>query len=179
MSTTDQELVKRVNAGDRAAFEAIFRAQYTSLCNFALSYVQSHDEAEDLVSTVFARVWANRVRWEAPAGVRAYLFTAVRNGALNVIRGHAHGDFIPIDSSTIVDDADLSKAVEQAGEVGRIWSAARRLPDMQRLIISLKHRYELSWEEITNVTGLGHAAAVKQYQRGVVRLRELLGVATT
>jgi RNA polymerase sigma-70 factor (ECF subfamily) len=168
----DPELLARIRLGDVGAFETMFRDLYLPLCDFAQSYVRSSADAEDLVATVFTRIWAQRTHWDAPAGVRAYLFRAVRNGALNHLRdARLRLDAEPYEPAPS-DGAAM--AVEQADAIQAVWAAAAKLVPMQRLILSLKFRHELSWEEIVVVTGLSHAAAVKQYGRGMDRLKQLL-----
>src|SRR5699024_8584303 len=72
--------------GDRSAFEKIFRAYYRRLYGFAYEYVKSSHDAEDVVQTVFLNIWKQKESWEAGGTVKQYLFTAVRNRALNEIR---------------------------------------------------------------------------------------------
>src|SRR5688572_8158150 len=77
--------IARIRGGDRPAFEALFREHYSALCEFAHRYVQSREAAEDLVQEVFLSVWTHRESLEIRDGLRAYLYGAVRNRALNSI----------------------------------------------------------------------------------------------
>jgi len=79
-------LVARVRLGDEGAFQSLFEAYYATLCDFAQSYLHSPELAEELVQTVFLRIWEHRVRWEPTTGVRAYLFAACHNQALGVLK---------------------------------------------------------------------------------------------
>lgn len=72
--------------GDRTAFEKIFRAYYKRLHGFAYSYVRQGEIAEDIVQSVFLKIWTQKEKWDPPGTVKQYLFAAVRNEALNKIR---------------------------------------------------------------------------------------------
>ncbi|MEP6494882.1 MAG: sigma-70 family RNA polymerase sigma factor [bacterium] len=72
--------------GDDVAFESLFRAHYAELCRFAYQYVRSSEAAEDLVQDVFAGLWAARETVTVTTSVRAYLYAAVRNRAINTRR---------------------------------------------------------------------------------------------
>lgn len=72
--------------GDRTAFENIFRLYYKQLHGFAYTYIRDRELAEDIVQTIFFRIWLNKEDWDPPGKVRHYLFNAVRNESLNVIR---------------------------------------------------------------------------------------------
>jgi RNA polymerase sigma-70 factor (ECF subfamily) len=81
-----QALLARLRTGDEAAFEALFRMHAAALCDFAFSYVRSKEIAEELVQDLFCWIWEQRFTVEMPHGVRAWLFTAVRNRSLNQVR---------------------------------------------------------------------------------------------
>ena len=62
--SSEGELVARVRLGDEGAFQSLFETYYATLCDFAQSYLHSPELAEELVQTVFLRIWEHRVRWE-------------------------------------------------------------------------------------------------------------------
>src|SRR6056297_2042885 len=83
----EKQWVRRVREeGDRSAFEKLFRSYYKQLHGFAYTYVCKQEQAEDIVQTIFFRIWLNKEDWDPPGKVKHYLFNAVRNEALNVIR---------------------------------------------------------------------------------------------
>ena len=87
----DRERIKHVwleqlLAGDERGLEMIFRAYVPSLCALENSYLDSRDEAEEIVQDLFHRLWEQRLTIEMPRGLRPYLYSAVRNRALNVLR---------------------------------------------------------------------------------------------
>jgi DNA-directed RNA polymerase specialized sigma24 family protein len=51
--------------GDRHAFEKIFRSYYKRLHGFAYSYVGQAETAEDIVQTVFLKIWSQKGDWES------------------------------------------------------------------------------------------------------------------
>jgi RNA polymerase sigma-70 factor (ECF subfamily) len=75
-----------VRRGDIAAFERLFRRYAEELVSFAAYRVVADDDAEDVVHSVFCWFWEHRFSLPQPRSVRAYLFAAVRNRALNVVR---------------------------------------------------------------------------------------------
>src|SRR5256885_9713379 len=80
------EWFARVRTGDAQAFEALFRAYVEPLCSFAYSYVESESQAQEIVQDLFTRLWERRETLERPRSVRAYLYGATRNRALNEVR---------------------------------------------------------------------------------------------
>jgi RNA polymerase sigma-70 factor (ECF subfamily) len=77
----DPTSADRIRGGDAVVFEALFRAYWHPLNAFALRYVQSKEEAEEVVQDVFFRIWRGRAEWHPTVSVRSYLYAAVRNAA--------------------------------------------------------------------------------------------------
>jgi RNA polymerase sigma-70 factor (family 1) len=70
---------------DYQAFQALFNRMYVPLCTFSMRFVKLREVAEEVVSDVFCNIWRNRkvITVKQP---KAYLFTAVRNRAVDHIR---------------------------------------------------------------------------------------------
>jgi hypothetical protein len=85
-ASPESALLERIRSGDEAAFEHLFRSYYQPLCDFAMSYVRSRETAEELVQTVFLRLWEKRESLRPATGVAAYLFAACRNGSLDHLK---------------------------------------------------------------------------------------------
>src|SRR5262245_30803818 len=79
-------IVAGMRAGASDEFGALFLSYYDTLCRFAAGYTASWSDAEELVETLFARLWETRTTFDPQHGVAAYLFSSVRNRAYNVRR---------------------------------------------------------------------------------------------
>lgn len=79
------EVAERIRRGDVQAFDRLVRDAFEPLARFAYGFVQNTDVAEDIVQDVLARVWQLGAAWRTTTPA-AYLFAAVRNGALKVLR---------------------------------------------------------------------------------------------
>lgn len=75
-----------VARNDRNAFERLFRRYYRVLCDYGRSILGDRELAEDVVQEVFIYFWNNREVIHIQMSVKAYLYTAVRHGALNVLK---------------------------------------------------------------------------------------------
>ena len=70
---------------DTAAFEQMVLTYAQPLTAFAWRYVQSNELAVNVVQDVFAQVWERRADLDVRTNLRAYLFAATRNRALNAL----------------------------------------------------------------------------------------------
>ena len=174
------DLVARVRAGDAAAFEALFRAHYGPLCGFAERYVGSAAIAEELVQDLFADLWARRDTWTPRSSVRAYLFTAVRNRALNLRkRDTLERDWSEQEATAEVhalhqDPPRADAALETAELHARLEAAMESLPERCRLVMRLRWREQLGYAEIAEIMGISPKGVENQLARGLKALRGLL-----
>src|ERR1041385_6504848 len=84
--SAQSEVVARIRAGDRAAFEELFRSYYAPLASFAHAHLGSREAAEEIVQDVFLYIWAHRSQWQVTVHLRSYLYTAVLNRVRSAYR---------------------------------------------------------------------------------------------
>lgn len=82
----DRVLLERLRTGGEDAFEAIFRAYYAPLVGVAADMLCDRDAAEEAVQDVMVELWRRRREIAIDSTLRAYLYRAVRNRALNRLR---------------------------------------------------------------------------------------------
>jgi RNA polymerase sigma-70 factor (ECF subfamily) len=171
----------RIRRGDPAAFERLFRAHYQATCAFAARYADSVAVAEELAQDVFTSVWVDRARWPAPRNPRAYLFTAVRNRALNAGRRQrmetdwADAERLGADSPASATVDDLPPLDDPAVHAS-LDRAMTSLPERCRLVMHLRWRERMSYADIASVMGVSVKAVENQLARGLKALRRAFGV---
>ena len=177
----DAEVVRRVRAGDAAAFEALFRTYFPGLRDFAAALTRSPEMAEEVVQDVFAALWLRRARWEVHGGsVRGYLYGAVRNGAASRGRhslvekrwfARFAGD--PAEEGSASAPDPLAEVA--AGEISeRVRRAVDALPERARVAVTLRWMHGLRNAEIAEAMGISVKGVEVQITRALKALRESL-----
>jgi RNA polymerase sigma-70 factor (ECF subfamily) len=172
----------RIRRGDPAAFEKLFRAHYQATCAFAARYTDSVAVAEELAQDVFANVWVDRARWPAPRNPRAYLFSAVRNRALNAgRRRRMEADWV--DAEILGGEPSVDASTEDAASSRNdsvthtsLDRAMAELPERCRLVMHLRWRERMSYADIASVMGISAKGVENQLARGLKALRRAFGV---
>jgi RNA polymerase sigma-70 factor (ECF subfamily) len=145
-ATDEVALVERVRAGDEGAFEELFRQHAGRLLDFAFGYTGSKDDAEDIVQTVFTKLWMARERWELRGPLSAYLMLAVRNAVRDRSK---HDRVVERHKPSVQHDAPAGDAVLDAKETAAaIHIALRALAPQRRAVCTLRWAYGLSYAEI-------------------------------
>src|SRR5687768_14336112 len=83
---TAQVLLDRLRADDEAALKELFHLYYDSLVHFVSPMLRDQDRARDVVQDVFFKIWEKRKELQVTTSLKAYLYMAVRNHALNIIK---------------------------------------------------------------------------------------------
>lgn len=145
----------------RVAFDALYTAYRISLWRLARQFTQSDDAAHDVVQDVFVAIWVRRETWEVTGAVRAYLYGAVRNRAVSLLRaGARRADLLPESPAFVTDSsADLSTDLEELESALR--KAIDALPERQRTALLLFWHESMNMSEIARVLGITPAASRK------------------
>jgi RNA polymerase sigma-70 factor (ECF subfamily) len=174
----DDRIVAQVRAGDATALEAVFLRYYGPLVRFATSYVRSIDIGKEVVADVFAWVWEHRATWTPTAGVAAYLFGAVRNHTLNVMKSHAREHRRTAALYEVGDPPGAAapplnpgERVEHDDYTAALLRRVAKLPERRRLLLSLRWSYDLPWDQIAAVLGITKAAVKMEHRRILDNLR--------
>lgn len=125
------------------AFDLIYEKYSKHLYLFGLKYLRSKDEAEELVQSVFLKIWENYKILDKEASFKSYLFTIAYNTICNLFRKrNYHQKFIsdiiaenPQSSFEITDSIDYNSILNQVQKI------IDKLPERQRIIF-LKSREE-------------------------------------
>jgi len=82
----DIELVEKLQKGDVEAFDLIYDKYSGKLYSFGLKYLRSNSEAEELVQSVFLKVWENYKNLKKESSFKSYLFTIAYNDICKLFR---------------------------------------------------------------------------------------------
>jgi RNA polymerase sigma-70 factor (family 1) len=80
------ELIAGFRAGQEAAFRQVYGQVYQPLYWYGWKYVQEEAEIEDIIAEAWLQAWKHREHFEALDHVRSFLYVAVRNQCLNLIK---------------------------------------------------------------------------------------------
>jgi len=164
----DLERVERIRAGDEAAYDAMFVELYAPLREFAATYLRTVTVAEEIVQDVFLDVWIRRADWWPVGGVRPYLFRAVRNRAMNVIR---HTRTAARLGTGDVEDwmggppPPPNDARPGAALVAALAPVIASLPPARRRAALLRWHFGMSYAEIAEVMNTSVASVTKHIAR--------------
>jgi RNA polymerase sigma-70 factor, ECF subfamily len=160
----------------RCDFEILFKAHYSSLCSYANHFLKDLDASEEVVQEVMFKIWVNRESLMITSSMKSYLFRAVRNGCMNVLK---HLDIREEyktreeqdrhENQHSGEDEMIVSELEQ-----KIREAIDRLP-LERRKVFILSRYEgLTYNQIAEKSGISVKTVENQMGKALKTLRQEL-----
>ena len=180
---TDAQLMRRVQGGDRQAFEELVERYQRPIYNFILRTVRDTTEAEDLTQVTFVQVWKSAKRYRVSARFSTWLYTIARNLALNEIRRRTRHRAESLDAPRhdqetgplrAVEDVSTPDPTEEAVRselFAKVEEAIGDLPEKQRTALLLCREEDVSYEEIAKILGVSLSATKSIIHRARQMLR--------
>lgn len=178
-SHNDQHLLKELRKGNVTAFEQIFHSYWKDLYRIAKGKLQSHEEAEEVIQSVFSTLWEKRETLMIN-NLNQYLHTCVKNRILNIIRANItkekywvyYRSFFPAATNVTAESVfydDLDEAVQEA---------VNTLPEKSRMVFTLSRLEGKTNAEIAHILELSEKAIEYHLTKSVralkVRLKDFI-----
>jgi RNA polymerase sigma-70 factor (ECF subfamily) len=172
LSEHDATLVRALNAGDAAAFEQLFHAEYQGLVTYVTRRTGARWDAEELVQGVFVRLWERHATFAPRTSVRAYLVGAVRLAAIEYFRavhrpmperGTLAPAPVPADATLELDDLERAAL-----------AAIAQLPPRAREVWTLHRDHGLTVSEVAQQLGVSSNTVKTQLARSLLAIRRAI-----
>ena len=168
----------RIRAGDEGALETIFRVHGDTLRRFAYRFVRSRDAAAEIVQDVFYNVWRMREQFALREEPVAYLFSATRNRALDILahegvrrRWYDEWCLEQLHPGTRRHATPPDEETHLTELHGAIDDALSRMPARRQLVCRLRWKDGLSPREIAAQLEIALKTVETQISRGLRELR--------
>lgn len=170
-------VIEQIRAGDESAFDALFSAWYGKLQAYAFSVLQNETQAEEVVQTVFCRIWEKRALWQVHTSMKAYLYGSVYHQCMDGLRRAKQVQKYQrhvLQSGLEGQGTPASGKAELKELEARLNYALSQLPDKCRAIFQLSRFGGLKYREIAEQLGLSVKTVEAQVSKALKHLRDQL-----
>ena len=184
--------MERIKQGDKEALKEIYVAYAGFLFHFLLGILRNRENAEDVTSEFFIKLWDLADKYVPGTGHRAWLSRIARNMAVDFLRSHKKE--IPYDAGeqgfeamaasdealnergrtgggTISESDNRDATAEEAVSNLTVKEALDRLKPAEREIVHLKIIGDMTFEEISNILETPMGTVTWRYREAMKKLR--------
>ncbi len=171
--TPDYKLVEKLQKGDIEAFDLIFKKYGDRLFGFALKYLKSKEETEELVQDVFLKIWENKKNIKKESSLKSYLFTIAYHNMCRIFRKKHINEKFKEEISTIENHVfNLEEQLEYKATLEQINKLIDKLPEKQKVIFIKSRNEGKSSKEIANEMNLASGTVDNHISLAIKHLRK-------
>lgn len=159
--------MERIRQGDKDALKEIYLAYAGFLFHLILGIVKSRENAEDVTSEFFIRLWNVADRYVPGKGHRAWLSQIARNMAIDFCRANKRE--VLCDAKEPESEADLTE--KEAVSNLTMQEALEKLKPSEREVVHLKISGDMTFEEISRLLKIPMGTVTWRYREAIKTLR--------
>ncbi len=176
MDLSDQEikdLILKVQAGNKDAFAQIYDLFFERISKYVFFRTKHKEEAEDLTSLVFLKVWQNinKYKIQKSAKFSTWLFQVARFTLIDYYRQQKSQVFL-----TEIKEIGEVGFLERNAELEEIKKYMQSLPEHYQTIITLRYFEDLNYKQIAEIMGKTSLGARVLLHRAIKKLSALMKI---
>lgn len=176
MSTlSDNELVSMLRdpLTRREGFSVLVR-QYSEQLYWKIRHVVlNHEDSNDVLQDVFVKAWNNLETFQGKSSLSTWLYRIAVNESLDFMRKQKNTNYVSADEDMAVANRLLADNYFDGDETqAQLQEAVSRLPEVQRIVFTMKYFDEMKYSEISKVLHTSEGALKASYHLAVKKITE-------
>ena len=185
MTKSDEALMLQLQTGDLRSFDTLVKRWEKPLLNYCYRMVNDTALAEDLRQEVFLRIYRSAKRYRATAQFSTWMYRIATNLCLDTLAKQQRRKETPIAAylesesegfdDRLIDPSDAPDAAMVKKETeSRVRSVLARLPEDQRVVVTLRHYNGMKFREIAEILECPISTIKSRMAAGMTRLSQML-----
>jgi len=177
---TWDELTEKLKSGDESAFRRLVEENMDRIVNTCYGFVQNKQDAEDVAQNVFIQAYKSIHKFRGDSQLSTWLYRIAVNQSLNYVKSKKRqqifqslDNIITGNKTEIADKQDsFSETMEKEDQLKLLQTMIRKLPENQRIAITLNKYEDLSYQEVADIMGMSVSAVTALINRGKNNLKK-------
>lgn len=174
---SDEQLLLGLKAGKTSSLEQLFMRYYDALVRFVVPILKDEDASRDTVQEVFTRIWEKREKLQDDTRIKSYLYMAVRNQAINVLRKEERVQWVNEEQemeAMAPREESTMKKVEEKDLQSRLQKALDAIPPKCRQVFELSRFEGMSYQQIAEAMEISIKTVENQMSKALQIMRKEL-----
>jgi RNA polymerase sigma-70 factor (ECF subfamily) len=172
----DEELVIRAQEGDMGAMDELVNRHHGSVYRVSLGILRDEDAAADVSQEAFLKAFRGLTGFRRESAFKTWLLAITANEARAYLRKRQRRREQALETAGPLASGNPSPeaGIEVREDAERVKGHLDRLPEKQRMAVTLRIFEGLSFREVGALIGSSEGAARVNYHHGIRRLREMM-----
>ena len=175
---TDEQIMQRILKKDPEAFNEVYNKLYRKLFLFANSLIANTEEARDIVTESFIKLWSQDNHFSNMTHLQVYFYTVIKNACIDYLRRDKLK--AKIQHSLIkeehISENIIEKKYQEAELVQLLYERINKLPDRMQQVFKLTYLDGFSRAEVAQMLNLSENTIRNTNAAAMKSLRLTLGV---
>lgn len=172
----DFELVNRFLSGEEVAFNLIVKKYQKKIYWHARQMMGNHLDADEVTQEVLIVIFNKLKNFNFNSSLYTWIYKIVTTRSLNQIRRKQIKRFFSIDDKGEVelrDKHDIIEELDAKEKLEKVKKILEKIPPKQRQIFIMRNFEDLSYEEISEITGKSIGGLKANYFHALKKVLEL------
>jgi len=172
----DFELTKSFLNGDESAFNRLAVKYQEKIYWHARRMTGNHLDADEIVQEVLMVLYNKLKTFEFKSSLYTWIYTITNTRSINYLKKKNLRSFFSLDdiSNSKFEQNDMIDDLESKQKVEKIEKVLQKLPVKQREVFIMRNFDELSYEEISQITGKNIGTLKANHFHALNKIKELV-----
>jgi RNA polymerase sigma-70 factor (ECF subfamily) len=185
---SDEELLTRLQSGQREVFGVLVRRYQRELYGYLRRYLGDADLADDVFQATFLQVYVKIGQYEPGRAARPWLYTIATHQAIDAIRRAGRKSMVSLEqSSSESDNGEVRSLIEmlEAREISPVDHAESneraqmvratvdKLPEFLRSVVILAYYQGLKYREVADILEVPVGTVKSRLHTALLKLQEM------
>ncbi len=172
----DFELIKSFIDGDESAFNRLAVKYQERIYWHARRMTGNHLDADEIVQEVLMVLYNKLRTFEFKSSLYTWIYTITNTRSINYLKKKSLRSFFSLDeiSNRKFEQKDVIDDIESKQKIEKIESAMQKLPVKQREVFIMRNFDEMSYEEISQITGKNVGTLKANYFHALNKIKEMV-----
>ncbi|MBU0475928.1 MAG: RNA polymerase sigma factor [Bacteroidetes bacterium] len=173
----DKDLVKEFLNGNEIAFKKLVNKYSKKIYWHARGMLNNHFDADEITQEVIIVLYNKLNTFNFESNLYTWIYRITSTRTLNLIRKKKVKEFFSLSNGefdSLKSEGDLQNNYENKAEIEKIENVLQKIPVRQREVFIMKNFEELSYKEISEITGKSIGGLKANYFHALKKITELL-----
>lgn len=154
-TTTDEELARLTQGGDREAFGVLVDRYEAKLARYGRKFLSVEEDIEDVLQEVYIRAYRNIQSFDTRQRFSPWIYRIAHNTFVNELRRKSRAPFFTVDFDSFIAHPHADEKTERESEEREmkelVEKGLEQVPPKYREVLILFYLEDLSYQEIADV----------------------------